>query len=172
VWTDNSLTTGWWYEGSGLPRHSRLVVTPSEARIRSFGIAAPAVVTGKVQTRTHTSDGLTADATVHPTADISVTSNVGVTVTFELVDTRSDVIVGKSTGHSSTKGDHTVAAPPISVANAELWSVPRPYLYTLVATLTTTDGSAVDTVNTSVSLKILNRIVFFLCPRCAVHVRT
>lgn len=106
-------------------------------------------MTGKVQTRARTADGLSAAASVHPTADVSVSSRIDVSVTFELVDA-AGVVVGKSIVHSTTTGDHTVVGPPIVVQDAELWSVPRPYLYTLVTTLAAADGSAVDTVNTSV----------------------
>ena len=34
--TDNSMTTGWWYEGSGLVRHARMVAAPSLAWYNHF----------------------------------------------------------------------------------------------------------------------------------------
>ena len=49
VWTDNSATTGWWYEGSGLVRNARLVATPAKVSLQpAFAVAAPSAVVGAV----------------------------------------------------------------------------------------------------------------------------
>jgi hypothetical protein len=48
----------------------------------------------------------------------------------------------------STTVSHTV-----SVANAELWSVPRPFLYTLVVQLANPNGEVIDILNTTLGLR-------------------
>jgi len=84
VRTDNSVTTGWWYEGSGLVRNARLVATPSAARLQAaFAAAAPAAVTGRIATRATPADGLSA---VSPSADVSVAPSAKIMVTFELYE--------------------------------------------------------------------------------------
>lgn len=152
VWTDNGASTGWWYEGSGLPRHARIVVTPTDAFLRPFAIAAPAKVTGSIQPRSHPKDGLTAAAELHPTADVSASTPQTVTLTFQLVDAVGQV-VATSTTKQSVHGDVTVSSSPLVVKSAELWGVPRPYLYTLVATLATDKNQ--DSVNTTVGIREL-----------------
>lgn len=47
-----------------------------------------------------------------------------------------------------------VPCPVMHVASAELWSVPRPYLYTLVSSVVV-GGTVVDRVNTSVGFRSL-----------------
>eukprot|EP00038_Savillea_parva_P030026 m.75023 g.75023 ORF g.75023 m.75023 type:complete len:1021 (+) comp8957_c0_seq1:151-3213(+) len=159
AWTDNSMTTGWWYEGSGLPRHARLVVAPPTVHIKPFGMAAPAAVTGPVTVRAHPSLGVSAAATVHPTVDVSVVASagagVGIKVTVDLVDTMapSSPVVGHVEMDVTLKNDATIKVPPIVIKAAELWSVPRPYLYTMMTTLTAAGAS--DTVNTTVGIRDL-----------------
>ena len=50
-------------------------------------------------------------------------------------------------------GEQTVTGPPIQIAAAELWSIARPYLYTLETTLIS-DGN-LDTVNTTFGFRTL-----------------
>ena len=47
-YVDGGLTTGWWYEGSGLIRSARLVVTSPDAAVVPFGIASPAFAQGAI----------------------------------------------------------------------------------------------------------------------------
>lgn len=155
AWTDNSATTGWWYEGSGLARHARLVVAPAAAQLRPFGVAAPATVTAaSVHARGRPAQGLTGAAVVSPLADVSVAPpGIELHLTFELVG--NDGVVA---GHTSVKkavggGSFTVATPPMHLTDAELWSVARPYLYTLVTTLAIGSSGEVDTVNTTVGIR-------------------
>jgi hypothetical protein len=153
AWTDNSATTGWWYEGSGLARHARLVVSPAAAQLRPFAIAAPVVVGAPVNARDHPAQGLTAAVVVSPSADISVAPpRVELSLTFELVG-NDGVVAGHTTIKRVVSGGTTIAAPPMHLEGAELWSVARPFLYTLVTTLAIGSSGEVDTVNTTVGIR-------------------
>ena len=156
AWTDNSATTGWWYEGSGLARHARLVVAPAAARLRPFAIAAPAVVTAaSVKGRSHPAQGLTGAAVVSPSADISIASpshGKELSLTFVLVGNNGVVAARTMVKQISSGGITTIAAPPMHL-DAELWSVARPYLYTLVTTLAIGGSKEVDAVNTTVGIR-------------------
>ena len=163
VWTDNSATTGWWYEGSGLVRNARLVATPAAAHLQAaFAVAAPAAVTGKIATRVTPADGLSAAATVSPSADVSVASSTKITVAFELYEPGRSERLAHSSVTQTVSGDATLFGPEMSIAKAELWSVPRPFLYTLVTTLrvagsTSTNGpDDVDSVNSTIGIRQLD----------------
>ena len=154
AWTDNSATTGWWYEGSGLTRHTRLVVSPATAQIRPFGIAAPAVIGPSINAQHHPAQGLTAAAVVSPSADINVARpGVELTLSFQLVGND-----GLTAGHTTISkvvsgGFINIAAPPMHLNDVELWSVARPFLYTLVTTLAIGSIGEADTVNTTVGIR-------------------
>jgi hypothetical protein len=178
VWTDNSGSTGWWYEGSGLTRHARLVVAPQAAQLLPFAVASPSeVAAGSVKPGgTLASDGLVGAAAVTPSADIHVAkANTRVTVVFTMSYTVNEtvaVVVGQTRVVAKmmvTAGDATITAPPIHL-EAQLWSVARPFLYTMVTTLTVAagrnhsndemgwnqeskDGESYDTVNTTVGIR-------------------
>ncbi len=158
AWTDNSASTGWWFEGSGLARHARLSVAPAAAQIRPFGVATPAdVVSGSIKPKgSRTSDGLVGAASLAPTVDVRVAASEGATLTveFALLDDRGTA-VGKTTAAASnfSTGDSTISAPPIKLDQVELWSVARPYLYTLSTTLRIGDTGVFDTVNTTVGIR-------------------
>ena len=144
VWTDNSASTGWWYEGSGLTRHARLIVAPHAAQLLPFAVAAPSVVAkGSVKhLGARPLDGLVGVAAVFPSVDVHVAqANTQVTATFTLsyvAANGSAVVAGQSNAIQTIPagGDATVTAPPIHLERAQLWSVARPFLYTMVTTLT------------------------------------
>ena len=155
VWTDDSLTTGWWYEGSGLVRHARLIAAPAAAYLPPFAVATPHQIVGPVASRDRAADGLSAPATVAPTADITAAmGGTRVKVSWTVVAADSTTVLGSSSAmgtvpaHPATA---TIASPTIHLSSAELWSVARPYLHTLVTTVTT-DNTA-DTVNTTFGIR-------------------
>jgi hypothetical protein len=47
-YVDGGLTTGWWYEGSGLIRSARLVATSPTAAVAPFGISSPSYAQGAI----------------------------------------------------------------------------------------------------------------------------
>ena len=147
VWTDNSASTGWWYEGSGLARHARLIVAPHAAQLLPFAVAVPSVVV-KASVKplgARPLDGLVGVAAVFPSADVHVAqANTRVTAAFTLsyATANGSTVVAGQTRVTQTipaggaGGDTTMNAPPIHLETAQLWSVARPFLYTMVTTLT------------------------------------
>ena len=58
VWTNNAATTGWWYEGSGLVRHARIVAAPVAAWLPPFAVTTPHSVIGPTTSRTAAAEGI------------------------------------------------------------------------------------------------------------------
>lgn len=123
-------------------------MTPADLAIAQFGVSSPAYTTSAVSAHGAPADGLFADASVSPTVDVQARGDA--TATFRLIATDGVTVVG--TTSVSGSGTTTLVAPPMAVAAAELWSVARPYLYTLEVALSNKAGSA-DAVNTSVGIR-------------------
>ena len=134
AWAGNMARTGWWEEGAGLTRGGAvLLVAPPIGMLAPEGVAAPAFLTGPVTTRQTPADGLTADAAVSPSADVVLASSSTATVTWLLLDAQGvSVSVINASANLPAGGGPVVSAPgSMPVPAAELWSVARPYLYTL-----------------------------------------
>ena len=153
---DASTGTGWWYEGGGLTRHHRLVRASSVHHVpdRAWGFAN---VTGAIAPNAagapaqgmHAAGGRFGAAT---TVANDGSAPVSATLTATLYDGR-----GAKLGSSASAAPVSVApgaSAPLAViplvhsgASAiELWSVARPYLYTLVLDVSV-GGAVVDSVN-------------------------
>jgi hypothetical protein len=125
------------YEGAGLYRRVHVTSASLAGSIATHGVAAPANVTGAVTPHTpgSSSGGLYAPAVVHPTA---VLRNDGatasaLTATFTLFDAAGR-LAASATAPTVTVpvgGNATAVSPALVLQAAELWSVGRPYLYTL-----------------------------------------
>ena len=137
------------YEGSGLLRHARLTVTNSDAYIAPSGVSSPSYISGAItpHNAADTSTGLFADVVLTPSVDILYLNPIKVTASFRLIAADGVTVVATS----SVAGSKSTLQPTsMTLQGAELWSVPRPYLYTLETTVT---GGSVDAVNTSVGLR-------------------
>lgn len=148
---DGSATTGWWYEGSGLIRPARIIFTAPSASVVPFGIATPSYADGDIYAHSSsTADGLwTASAVIAPTATLTGTASGTVTVTFNIV-AANDTVVASGTGKGGSSG--IVSSNYITLANAELWSVARPYLYTMAVSVSV-GGTVVDAVNETLGIR-------------------
>ena len=131
------------------------------------GVFAPASVTGPIKASGPTpAAGQTAPASIDASAvarnfATTAAKTDGLTVRFDVIDA-----VGKTVGSTSApfvsgssggaiRGDGGFAKATnatVTLATAKLWSVARPYLYTVVATLVN-DGVDGDVVNVTVGIR-------------------
>ena len=159
AYVDGGLTTGWWYEGSGLIRGARLVATDASAYIAPFGIASPAYAIGAANLNKAgtPASGLYAEAAVmapsasittnHPTASESAAQ---VEVDFTLYAADAMTVVGNST--ASGKVGTTIQSPEMKLGVVQLWTVARPHLYTLAVEVSV-NGVIVDSTNETVGIR-------------------
>ena len=171
-YVDGGLTTGWWYEGSGLIRSARLVATSSAAAVAPFGITSPSYVVGANTPNPggKTSDGLRAAAAVmSPTALLVGAANSTATAVFSLLDASGKVVATATQAGPNDPGCKpwgNRGCPPkdlrsatLNLTNAQLWSVARPYLYTLEVSVSVSvggsGGGTVDAVTQSVGIRTL-----------------
>lgn len=156
---DATITSGWWYEGSGLYRHAYVIRT-SPIHVQQDGVYAPAFLVGQYHTRPMPGDGLTVDMAymdLHTTVEnTGVAAASGpVTVSWDLLDVNGNKAINTTTTtikQLNGSSVQTVTVPQVAVYSPELWSIPRPYLYTLV-TYISVGGSTVDMFNTSIGFR-------------------
>ena len=151
------LTTGWWYEGSGLIRSARLVATSAEAAVEPFGLSSPAFFKGDATPHTagKTSAGLFAgSAVMSPTATLVGTGidGAGIKVNFDLVDATGAKVASALVSPVAGVAEAVLTVTPL----VELWSVPRPYLYALEVTVFGAGGDVLDTTSVATGIRNLN----------------
>jgi hypothetical protein len=158
-YVDGTEKTGWWYEGAGLFRHAYISVMEANAHIVTHGIKAPAYIDGTIHSGATPADGLVADTvvmlpSVQVTNDLTV-DTPGVSVTFQVFEADGQTLVGTvSSGTLQVNKTQTVTfeTNPLTVSNVNLWSIPRPYLHTLVTSVFV-GKTVVDVVNSSIGFK-------------------
>ena len=83
-----------------------------------------------------------------------VSTTVGVAVNFTLLDATGALVVTQITQTTSILPNSTTTVKAsLPVPTAELWSVARPYLYTLVTSLVLGGGVAADTVVSTIGVR-------------------
>jgi beta-galactosidase len=140
---DANAMEGWWYEGAGMYRHSRLVKR-SPVHLVTDGIFVQPV---------KTADGtwtIPAEITVENTGK----TNVPATVSVTLSDPEGKQIASLSETNSVAVLGTKVFSSVIKVADPKLWSVDHPVLYT-VETKVAVPGQADDLVTTKVGFRTI-----------------
>ena len=139
-----------------------LVRSPLSARFADDGVFAPAAPTGAIHPRATPALGLTSDgASISPRATVEVHGGGGaplaVSAAFSLYlpGGATPLATSITASGSGVAGDTlTLAPPPFAVTvPAELWSVPRPFLYTLVASLYDGSLALLDVVNVTLGVR-------------------
>ena len=133
--------TGWWYEGGGIYRHVRLLTTDHVHFVVS-GIYGQSKVVSNITDHVvgEPSKGQYADVDFYPEAEVyneNLDKSVSVMVIFNLIDED-----GNNKGSVSSEvvtilpNQFTIFNETIwKISKVELWSITRPYLYTLCASL-------------------------------------
>ena len=129
------------------------LTSTAPTHVATHSLRTSSVVTG-VQPRAAPADGLVA-ASATLSASVAVANTgaadaAGLVVTCTLVEAGVTASVTVDVAAGATAN---VSCPPLAVANAELWSLPRPYLHTLAVGVATPGGAQVDAMNTSVGLR-------------------
>ena len=117
-------------------------------------MASPHFVEG-ITPRATPAAGLTGAVTLTPSVDLLTSgARAAASVSWSLYAADGETLVA-SAGPTAVTADPagtTLVGPAMTVSSAELWSVPRPYLHTLV-TMVSVGGAAVDTRNESVGFR-------------------
>ena len=151
--------TGWWYEGGGIYRHTYLVRTPTPVHIVTHGINPISNVTGDItwHSPSDPSKGMTSSsASLSPVVEIvndgGNADAAQYTVKVTVMDESGETVTSLSTPTTETLPPMQGRKIPVGTMNlktVELWSSQRPYLYTMLTEVLTTDGQLLDNITTS-----------------------
>eukprot|EP01062_Namystynia_karyoxenos_P053520 TRINITY_DN4338_c0_g1_i1.p1 TRINITY_DN4338_c0_g1~~TRINITY_DN4338_c0_g1_i1.p1 ORF type:complete len:979 (+),score=225.56 TRINITY_DN4338_c0_g1_i1:75-2939(+) len=159
LYVNASTGTGWWYEGGGLNRHVWLVRTdalhfpPDSSWVHSELHGGTALRTpGKPAAgATATSATVIAATTIRNAMSAAVS---GAKVAVSVVDAAGkEVAQGVSSPLSVPAGGSTEVSVSVALDSPELWSVARPYLYTVRMALSDGAGAARDAVNITTGVR-------------------
>jgi beta-galactosidase/beta-glucuronidase len=146
---------GWFYEGSGIYRHTALTVQPN-ASIVPWGVYAPSVITGAISSPQGLAGPQTAaSAVVNLQTDIAYagTDSTGWTLTSSVLDASGNVVgSAKSTGTLGAGGWSRVAQTIVLNGSVNLWNLASPYLYTVNSQFSASNGQS-DAVNTTIGIR-------------------
>lgn len=156
LYVDATTGTGWWYEGGGLVRHQYLIRTaPMHAKLDSVWSYSNVTSTTS-NALEDPSLGSTGEAVLHCEAtlenDGDAASSGSISVTVMDKDGKA-VGSGKSSSASVPSGGQSIVSARLPISDAELWSVARPYLYTLKVDVLDDSGATVDTVNITAGIR-------------------
>jgi beta-galactosidase len=154
--TDNLLVVhvdptdfeGWWYEGGGIYRHTRLISVAS-MHVAPWGVYVESAVK-------NTGRGDQADASLHITTTVANNGEDArrAYVLSEVVDNDGAVVAHARTGQRLAANGSFQFRQSFSLPRVNLWSCDRPYLYRLRTTVLV-GGTAVDQVTTPFGVRTI-----------------
>ena len=151
--------SGHWYEGGGIYRPVHLI-SADPVHFASDGVYGASQVIGQISDHypNDPTKGQYADVEFNPTAEIvsNKETQVEVMVKFEIYDENGRTIASASSQKVSIGAGETVFVNITisSTSKVELWSIVRPYLYKMQASLMTTSSqSPIDNVTHSIGVR-------------------
>ncbi|MGH7939494.1 MAG: beta-galactosidase GalA [Limisphaerales bacterium] len=141
VRVDPTQFEGWWYEGGGIYRHARLICV-APIHVAPWGVHVAATVEDP-------RDGIRADTRLRIATSIANDADAAerASVVSEVIDTNGAVVARARSTHRVGAWRSRRFMQSLALADANLWSCERPYLYQL-RTRVLVGGKMVDQVTT------------------------
>ena len=148
VRVDPTKFEGWWYDGGGIYRHTRLVAI-SPVHIAPWGVHVIAKVSDP-------GAGVQADAQLQITTTLGNDSGdtVNVAIVNEVINAGGAVVKASNETHRLAANDRFDGQQSLALSKAYLWSCDHPYLYHL-RTSVLVRGKLVDQVTTDFGVRTI-----------------
>ena len=148
VRVDPTAFEGWWYEGGGIYRHTRLV-SVAPIHVAPCGVQVVAKVND-------VRDGVKADAGLQITTTLANdgTGSDRAIVLSEVLDADRKIVATTRMPHRMVAGGSVDLVQALKLQNANLWSCERPYLYRL-RTSVLVGGKTIDQVTTDFGVRTI-----------------
>ena len=134
VFVDPRWFEGWWYEGGGIYRHVRLIIT-GRLHIAPWGTFVDARVPGVIQHGLPGGDQAAAQLTIQTTVDNEKTTSRRFTLVSQVIDPAGKLVATRSTDEEIAPGQTSTFTQQAELSGAHLWSLEHRNLYRLVTTL-------------------------------------
>jgi beta-galactosidase len=148
VHVDPTQFEGWWYEGGGIYRHTRLV-SVAPMHVAPWGVHVVARVSNP-------GDGRQADARLQITTTVAndATAADHATVLSEVINADGAVVATRQTTHRLAAKGGFDFQQSLALSRANLWSCERPYLYRL-RTSVLAGGKTIDQITTDFGVRTI-----------------
>ena len=148
VRVDPTKFEGWWYDGGGIYRHTRLV-SVAPVHVSPWGVQVITEVNNP-------GDGVQADARLQIITTLANDSAAAVraTVLIEVVNTDDAVVATERTTHRLAAEGSCDLRQSLTLSKANLWSCERPYLYRLRISVLV-GGETVDQITTGFGVRTI-----------------
>jgi beta-galactosidase len=148
VRVDPTKFEGWWYEGGGIYRHSRLV-SAAPVHVAPWGVHVVPTVTALL-----TADQADAKLEITATLANEAGTSARATVLSEVINSEGVVFATARVTHSLAARGSPDVQQSLALTKANLWSCDRPYLYRL-RTSVLVHGDTVDQVTTDFGIRTI-----------------
>ena len=148
VHVDPTKFEGWWYEGGGIYRHTRLI-SVAPIHVAPWGVSVDSTVK-------YPRDAIQADASIHITTAVANDAAYSdrATILSEVIDSNGDEVVkGRTTERVAANGSFQFRQA-LTLPRANLWSCEHPYMYQLRTTVLV-GGTAVDQITTPFGVRTI-----------------
>ena len=148
VRVDPTQFEGWWYEGGGIYRHTRLI-SAAPTHMAPWGVHVVARVSDP-------GDGVQADARLQITTAVAndAVAPVHATVLSEVINADGTVVATGQTAHRLAAKGSFDFRQSLALSKANLWSCDHPCLYRLRTTVLVR-GEAVDQITTDFGVRTI-----------------
>ena len=141
VFVDPRWFEGWWYEGGGIYRHVRLIVT-DPLQVTPWGAFVDAQVPGTIKHNTPTGDRADARLSIRTTVRNDHAESRAFTLESVVVDAEGKTVAAVSTPEELGGGQELTFNQDADLPEARLWSLEHPNLYRLRTVLRGADAEA------------------------------
>jgi beta-galactosidase len=135
VFVDPRWFEGWWYEGGGIYRHVRLIVTNS-LQVAPWGTFVLAELPSDIRHAPISGDRAAADLNIETTIRNDLTTEGQFTLVSEVLDGNGTTVVASlSSAEQVSGGQEQTFKQSLKLRDALLWSIEHPNLYRLRTTI-------------------------------------
>jgi len=135
VFVDPRWFEGWWYEGGGIYRHVRLIVT-NPLQVAPWGTFVSAEVPADIRHDSNSGDRAAADLSIETTIRNDATTEGQFTLVSEVLNANGTEVVASVSSPEQVSGEQEQTfKQSLKLRDALLWSIEYPNLYRLRTTV-------------------------------------
>lgn len=153
VFVDPRWFEGWWYEGGGIYRHVRLIIT-DKLQVAPWGTFVISKVPGPIHYGSPAGDQAAADLTIQTTVRNDHATSRQFVLLSQVIDPAGKIVASTSSDETLAAGQERTFDQRVTLQDAHLWSLHHCNLYHLATTLRVSN-SPVDRKLTTFGIRTL-----------------
>jgi len=147
VFVDPRWYEGWFYEGGGIYRHVRLMIT-DKLQVAPWGTFVISTVPGPIHYDSSAGDQAAADLTLQTTVRNDYQADRSFTLNSHVLDPTGKVIASVSSDEKLAAGQQLTFNQHVALRDAHLWSLQHRNLYRLATAIRTGDSTVDEKLTT------------------------